>query len=92
MQAHADNLEMQSNLVASEPAKVQVAVKARSLHAQAQSLEAQADAQTLQVLLLSRLHKARITLGCVCNLNSIRRYICHQQLRLMGHMNVHLGT
>ncbi len=49
VQAHADNLEMQSNLVASEPAKVQVAVKARSLHAQAQSLEAQADAQTLQV-------------------------------------------
>lgn len=40
---------MQSALVASEPAKVQVAVKARSLHAQAQSLEAQADAQTLQV-------------------------------------------
>lgn len=34
----------------SEPLKVQVAVKARSLHAQAESLEAQADAQTLQVL------------------------------------------
>ena len=49
VQAHADNLEMQSALVASEPAKVQVAVKARSLHAQAQSLERQAEAQTLQV-------------------------------------------
>jgi hypothetical protein len=52
LQAHADNLEMQSALVVSEPAKVQVAVKARSLHAQAQSLEAQAEAQNLQVLLL----------------------------------------
>ncbi len=40
---------MQSALVVSEPAKVQVAVKARSLHAQAQSLEAQAEAQNLQV-------------------------------------------
>ena len=48
-QAHADNLSAQQSTVASEPAKVQVVVKARSLHAQAQSLEAQADAQTLQV-------------------------------------------
>lgn len=50
MQVHADNLKLQTSMVAtSEPAKEQVAVKARSLHAQAESLEAQADAQTLQV-------------------------------------------
>lgn len=50
MQVHAENLNLQTSMVAtSEPAKVQVAVKARSLHVQAESLEAQADAQTLQV-------------------------------------------
>lgn len=51
IQVHADNLHLHTSMVpTSEPSKVQVAVKARSLHAQAESLEAQADAQTLQVL------------------------------------------
>lgn len=49
MQAHADNLQMQAMLVVSEPAKTEVSTKAESLKAQAQSLEARAEAQNLQV-------------------------------------------
>ena len=48
-QAHADNLQMQAMLVVSEPAKAEVSTKAESLKAQAQSLEARAEAQSLQV-------------------------------------------
>ena len=50
-QAHADNLHMQAMMVTSEPAKAEVATKAESLKAQAQSLEARAEAQNLQVRL-----------------------------------------
>jgi len=49
VQAHADNLQMQALMVTSEPAKAEVATKAESLKAQAQSLEARAEAQNLQV-------------------------------------------
>ena len=42
---------MQAMMVASEPAKAEVATKAESLKAQAQSLEARAEAQNLQVRL-----------------------------------------
>jgi hypothetical protein len=51
VQAHADNLQMQAMMVTSEPAKAEVATKAESLKAQAQSLEARAEAQNLQVRL-----------------------------------------
>ena len=40
---------MQALMVTSEPAKAEVATKAESLKAQAQSLEARAEAQNLQV-------------------------------------------
>ena len=68
MQVHADNLKLQTSMVAtSEPAKEQVAVKARSLHAQAESLEAQADAQTLQVY-------AEPSPSCKLRMNCCRQY------------------
>lgn len=48
LQAHADNLTVQSYQSPSQPAQAQVAVKAQSLATHAQSLEAQAEAQNLQ--------------------------------------------
>ena len=48
VQAHADNLTVQSYQTPSQPAQAQVAVKAQSLATHAQSLEAQAEAQNLQ--------------------------------------------
>ena len=48
LQAHADNLTVQSYQTPSQPVQAQVAVKAQSLATHAQSLEAQAEAQNLQ--------------------------------------------
>jgi hypothetical protein len=49
LQAHAEDLQAQTQMVLSQPVMVQAAVKAQSLQAQAQSLEAQAEAQNMQV-------------------------------------------
>ena len=48
MQLHADIVASNSAVEASQPAKVQAHVKAQSLQVAAQSLEAQAEMQTLQ--------------------------------------------